>query len=524
MKKAVSLLLCFLIAISFAAGCVVSASAEEVLPGPAEELTEHGSADKELAATGVSLDDPLIVPRVVVTTAGGNGTTLQKDDGYVNATISITDTDGSVLSDACTFKVRGNTTAMTFVQKKAYTFKFEKKKDVLGMGKGKKWALLANAFDPTLLRNTMAFELARELGLAYTSNNRLVEVFVDGSYRGCYELCEPIQEGKDRVNIDIESNDGKKDFLIEYEAQREEADTTYFTVDGLRFIASEPDPPNEEQLAYITGTMSSIINTMKTGTREEIEAVVDVPSFAKYYLINEYFKTMDFDMSSVFFYYKDGKLYAGPVWDYDMSTGNTNKDLNTSRTKNTVATDGILQNNKNLYKNLCNKQWFVDEVIKVYEEHYDYIVSISADGGLLDTWSQANMELFTRNASVWTWSKWWYNYQKKPLPTYAENLDYLKNWLVERNTWLSEYYDLFSYEYTRGDANNDGVVDVMDVTLIQRALVGLPVQDDGCMELRAAVTGNNLSIIDATVIQRYLAQMGNPYELDEKVKVKLRET
>ncbi|MBQ6413140.1 MAG: CotH kinase family protein, partial [Ruminococcus sp.] len=281
-----------------------------------------------------------------ITTEEGNGASLQKDDGYVDAVVTITDTDGSVLSDTCSFKVRGNTTAMTFVQKKAYTFKFEKKKDVLGMGKGKKWALLANAFDPTMLRNYMANEFARHLELPYTSEHRIVEVIVDDSYRGCYELYEPIQEGKDRVNIDIESNDGKKDFLIEYEAQRVEGVTTYFTVDGLRFIASDPDEPNDDQLGYIVDTMTQIINTLKNGSREEIEVVIDVPSFSKFYLLNEYLKTFDFDMSSVFFFYQDGKLYAGPAWDYDMSTGNTNADLNSSRAKATAASDGILQNNR----------------------------------------------------------------------------------------------------------------------------------------------------------------------------------
>ena len=121
----------------------------------------------------------LDVPQIRITTENGNGTTLQKEDGYQNATISITDTDGSVLSDSVQFKVRGNTTAMKTVLKKAYTFKFGKKKNVLGMGSGKKWSLIANAFDPTLLRNYTAFELARELGLEYTSNQKFVELFHD---------------------------------------------------------------------------------------------------------------------------------------------------------------------------------------------------------------------------------------------------------------------------------------------------------------------------------------------------------
>ncbi len=530
MKRVVSLILCLMLMASL---MVIHASAEAVEPGAPEpgapdeaalSAEGFGKGDTDLAASGVSLDDPLIAPRIVVTTENGNGTTLQKTDGYQNATITITDTDGSVISDSCSFKVRGNTTAMTFVDKKAYTFKFEKKKDVLGMGKAKKWALLANAFDPTMLRNYMGFEFARQLGLPYTSEHRLVEVFVDGSYRGCYELAEPIQEGKERVNIDIESNDGKKDFLIEYEAQRVEEGTTYFTVDGLRFIASEPEDPDDDQLAYITDTMSSIINTMKTGSREAIEAVIDVPSFAKFYLINEYFKTMDFDMSSVFFFYQDGKLYAGPVWDYDMSTGNTNANLNSTRAKNTAKSDGILQNNKNLYKYLGSKDWFIEEVVKAYEENYDYIVNISAENGLLDTWGAENRALFDRDATVWTAKRWWYNYQKQPLATFPLNLDYLKNWLNERNSWLFDYYDLFSYEYLSGDADGNGEIDVLDVTTIQRALVGLTIpDDDGHMTLRAALIGDTLEIGDATFLQRFLAGFAIPYDVNTSVNIKLRE-
>jgi hypothetical protein len=122
MKKFISLLLCTTLLISLF--CINVNAAE------AEELT---------------------VPRVYVTTDDGNGNTIEKADGYVGANIKIEDVDGSVLEDKASFKVRGNSTALA--EKKPFTFKFSKKKDVLGMGKGKKWALLANCFDPTLMRN-----------------------------------------------------------------------------------------------------------------------------------------------------------------------------------------------------------------------------------------------------------------------------------------------------------------------------------------------------------------------------------
>ena len=454
----------------------------------------------------------LNVAQIRVTTAEGNGTSLQKTDGYVDATITITATDGSVLQDNVQFKVRGNTTAMVATPKKAYAFKFSKKKEVLGMGKGKKWVLLANYFDPTLLRNDIANTLAHELSLPYTSERQFVELWVDGSYRGCYDLYEPVSEGKDRVDIDIESNNGMQDFMIEYEAQRIEEDETYFTVEGLRFIASEPEGANEEQLAYITSTMQGIINTMKNGTRDQIREKIDIDSFAKYYLLNEYLKTFDFDMSSVYYFYKDGKLYAGPAWDYDLSAGNSNDTLNGKRYKEAVPTTGLFISQKNLYRFLTDKEWFYDEVIKVYREHYPFFSSISADGGLLDSEYNEYHSIFERNYSrgVWTISLK-INIMKPPLSTYEENLYYLKNWYEERNAWLTDYFDPLNVNhYYLGDADGDNTLSVLDATMIQKALASLPVS--GYRETAADADEDHIvTVLDATCIQKYIALLpANP--------------
>ncbi len=496
--KSYSFVLCFLIIFSMLLSVSLTSNAEE-------------SSDK---------DTKLEVPRITVVTEDGNGTTLQKADGYVNADITITDNDGAVLSDKVSFKVRGNTTSMPHIVKKAYTFKFDKKKDVLGMGKGKKWALIANAFDPTLLRNYTAFELAYELGLEYTSNQKFVELWVDGSYRGCYTLYEPVQEGKDRVDIDIESNDGKKDFLLEYEAQRVEDDVTYFTVGGLRFISSEPEEPNDDQLQYIVDTMTNIISTLRNGSKEEIEAVIDVSSFSKYYLLNELFKTYDFDMSSVFFYYKYGKLFAGPPWDYDLSTGNVNGETyNSYRIQSAYKTDGAFAASRNIYKFISDKEWFIDAVKDEYNTHYDYIERIYTDGGLLDSLLQEYGDLFDRNYAqgVAGVRKHWLNLQKPPLPTYRENYDYLKNWLNARNEWLSEYYEVpFGL---LGDVNSDGDVDVSDAAMILRKqiLINVPVFTE---KLADVDSDGETTVLDATFIQRYDIRVETPYKIGEKLRIK----
>ncbi len=455
------------------------------------------------------------VPKIEITTDASNGLSLEKADGYVGAHITITDADGSVIDDTISLKVRGNSTAMEHVTKKSFNFKFAKKTEILGMGKGKKWALLANCFDPTLLRNYLVFDLAQELGLPYTSQQHYAELWLDGSYRGCYTVYEPVQEGRDRVDIDIESNDGKKDFLLEYEASRTEADVSYVSAGGLRFALSDPDEPNDDQIAYVTDILTNIVNTLKNGSEEEIRQTIDVDSFAKFYLLNEYAKTGDFGLSSVFFFYKDGVLYAGPAWDYDLALGNLNGDLNSTAARQGSRTDGIMQADKNFYRFLTGKEWFQTEIKRVYAQHYDCIESIAADGGRLDSLRAENQALFDRNFSIWSVSRWWLNYQKPPLRTYDDNFNFLKTWCAERHLWLSDYYGLYRYSFLRGDSDGNGIINILDATLIQRVIADVQSDDDGMIALRSALSGDALDITDATYLQRYIAQIPTPYPINE---------
>lgn len=452
-------------------------------------------------------DVPLTVPKVYITTEAGNGTSLQKEDGYVNATVSITDTGGYSLSDTVGFKVRGNSTALSFVQKKAFTFKFDKKKDVLGMGKAKKWALLANAFDPTLMRNYIAFDLAHKMGLPYTSQQRIVELWVDDSYRGCYTLMEPIQKGDTRVDIDTASNGGLNDFMIELESSRAETDVTYFTVYGMRFAVSEPETPAQEQQDYISSTLRDIITLTRTGTREEIEQKIDIASFARYYLLNELLKTVDFNFSSVFYFYKNGKLYAGPAWDYDLSSGNSNADYS-ANAKAAASPTGVYAADKNIMKYLCDLDWFNDEVISVFRQYYADIRDITATDGVMDSLLSTYGDVFSRNytGAGWSPSKWAINVMKKPLSTYDDNVAYMRDWLDQRIKYLTDYFK----QYLSGDADADGDITILDATRIQRYLAGFKTDID----LDAADSNSDgIDILDATVIQRYLAGLSCKYDI-----------
>ncbi|MBQ1437920.1 MAG: CotH kinase family protein [Ruminococcus sp.] len=485
MKKGVSLLLCaaILIASTFSLSFTAFAAEDDE-----EEFPEAA--------------------KIVINTEFGNGTTLLKEDGYVNAQVEITDADGSVLSDSAQIKVRGNTTALYWMQKKPFTIKFSSKKNVLGMGSGKKWALIANLFDPTLLRNYVAFDTAQKMDIEYTSNQRFVELWLDGSYRGCYTIYEPVQQGVDRVDIDIKSNGGKKDFLLEFENTRVEDDVTYIKCHGVRMIVSEPEEPSEEQLEYIEGTLNDIFETMKNGTREEIEQKVDVDSFAKFYVFNEFVKPFDFDSTSVFFYYKDGKLFAGPPWDYDVSACNSQ---DTQRSIRSNAIEGLFANDKNIYQFMCKHNWFYVEAERVYRENKNHIQDVYAQGGLMDRLRERYGDIFDKNfgEAGWDIKKAWINYQRRAAPTYGENFDFLKDWYRQRNEWLDGYFDNSVEDVLIGDSDGDDYIDIMDATLVQELLASL-IEDDGKIALRVCDADAKPTINDATNIQLYLAEL-EPY-------------
>lgn len=410
--------------------------------------------------------------RVYINTTDGVGLTLSKEQGYVPADIAIVSTSGNVIHQSGQVKVRGNSTAI--VSKKPYTIKFDSKQNVLGMGKAKKWVLLASCLDPTFLRNELALDLGRKIAIPYTSEHQYAELWMDGKYRGCYEITEPVDDGITRVNIDVDKNNGFGDFLVQYEYNRYNTGAVYCNADNMRFEIKSPDITSEEQRLYVQETLAEIVRTVKTKNFEEIEKVIDVDSFAKYYLLNEFFKDVDFGYSSAFFYYKNGILYAGPPWDYDITAGNLN--YNESENSRTcLDPTGLFVSRFIFYEYLIDCRDFKNAVRHAYAENYEYFENICADGGVIDQTVAEYKPLFMRNFSdaEWNIGTRYHQIMRQPDPTYEENVEYLRNWLTERNVWLSQYFDIYGEEiYELGDINDYEGTNVADLVKLQRYVMG----------------------------------------------------
>lgn len=121
-------------------------------------------------------------------------------------------------------KKRGNSTAQS--PKRPYNIKFDEKVDFLGMGKAKKWVLLSNPFDPTLIRNKLIYDLASNLSFAFSPKSYFIDVWLNDVFMGNYQISEKIEFQKNRIPYSTENGD----FLFEVveSEQRNKANDVYF--------------------------------------------------------------------------------------------------------------------------------------------------------------------------------------------------------------------------------------------------------------------------------------------------------
>lgn len=240
-------------------------------------------------------------------------------DSYVPAEITVVKKDGTIdIQDLeGQVKLRGNSTSKA--EKKPVNIKLSSKQSILGMEKGKKWCILANAFDKSLIRNALCFDLADKMGLKYISQRRFVDVYFNNIYKGNYLITEPVDPGSNLVDIEEEG----EDFMLEVERERWEDGVTYLeTTGGLRFAINVPEEPTKTQQQSIESKVNTAEIALKSGDFNEYSKYIDVESFVNFYIVSEIFKAVDFNYSSTRFYMKDGIIYAGPVWDVDLSSGN----------------------------------------------------------------------------------------------------------------------------------------------------------------------------------------------------------
>lgn len=212
-------------------------------------------------------------------------------------------------------KMRGNSTIWT--DKKSYSIRFIKKTSLLGMEKSNRWVLVGLPFDKSMIRTAVAFEYAQAIGMRNISPFTFCDLYINDEYRGMYMLMQAITLGGLSLNTD------KGDFILERNMYRKKKGHHYVVTEGgIRFEINAGDLADDAHREACLSFINRAEAAIQTGNQNHYEQWIDVDSFVNAYIAQEVTKHIDFAQYSDRYYVKDGRLYAGPLWDLDLSMGN----------------------------------------------------------------------------------------------------------------------------------------------------------------------------------------------------------
>lgn len=364
--------------------------------------------------------------------------------------------------------IRGRGNSTWWADKKPYKIKLDKKADLLGLGKNKHWVLLANYYDNSLLRNKITYWLGEQMGLDFTPASEPVDVVMNGEYYGSYFLCEQIRVGENRVDIDdLEDTPEVADppevtggyLLSMYPYGDEDKTSKSFTTEkGIEYLIESPEfteTTNNAQYEYIKDYVQGVENAIYgDGFKDEngvsYKDLMDIESTVKYYWFQEFSMNGDGYGSTSTYLYKprDGKLYWGPLWDFDyVAWGSTEY--------KTLDTEGWyhMNNSSTWLPRLFEDQEFIDEVLAQWEPLKAALNELVKEGGKLDQYKTV-MDITARyNFEKWgptDFNRDWFDeYSEEKADTdkveltYDEEIERLRTWINQRTEWVDKNLDDF---------------------------------------------------------------------------------
>ena len=412
-------------------------------------------------------------------------------------------------------KARGNST-FTYAEKKSYQIKLETASNLLQNDENvKTWVLLANYFDATQMHDKLFKDMAAALGMPYTASCDWVNLYYDGEYRGVYLLSEKNAVKDTGINItDLEAaykgqnpeygtnmttatgtnaygesytyttgltdpTDITGGYLLELNHDAPDEVNGFVTKKGKGVNVKSPEWCGDAAMKYISEYYQAFENAVYatdgngnyTGINEEgkhYDDYVDRDSLVKIFLLQELALSPDGFISSLYFY-KDanGIMYAGPIWDQDMTLGTGwTKYISPDTTDYHYLADALIRIPD-----------FREAVIAYYNETFaPQANALIAENGAIRGYAYRLTDSAEMNFVLWPYIRVgdpsntghiWKN------ATYASVLADMQNWLTQRIAKLDVTFA--ETVFVTGDVNGDGVVNSDDAVCILRYLAGYDV-------------------------------------------------
>lgn len=309
---------------------------------PVVVIEQSGSGDfseKKVGGTNIfgSIIGGTVVNKFVDFWVRGKDTEWVADDR-----MTVYNADGSVdmATTNCGVRLRGNSTQK--LPKKPFAVKLTAKRPILGMPTHKRWCLLANWLDRSMIRNLVGFAAAKatteawkaesiDEGMVWNPSGKSVELVIDGRHVGNYLLCEQIKIGSKRLNINdcyedlvadgLSSSFEDCGYLVEFDVMQDE-NYKGITSRGITWQLKDDVLP-ADYASQIGAKIQAIEDAIKKGDFAAYSKLIDIPSFIDQWFVVELAMNREYtEPRSLYSYYNGGtdKLHAGPVWDFDRGT------------------------------------------------------------------------------------------------------------------------------------------------------------------------------------------------------------
>jgi uncharacterized repeat protein (TIGR02543 family) len=238
-------------------------------------------------------------------------------------------------------KGRGNSTWTAGYAKKPYNITLYKddgyvnKKgfELIDGVKAKKWSLLANYSDVSMMRNKLGYDMAHAMGIGLES--AFVDLYADGEYLGTYLMTpkNDYESPKNGYMLEIDNYIDSEDYQFTLDGMGEYHSSWYGYQNRISVKDNESQTPNAEIEAYMQKAWKAMLDT----SSEDYLNYIDLDSWAKFYILHEFYKSFDVVCGSILMH-RDGtadtdKLIAGPMWDLDNTMGRTNNNADLGLTK-----------------------------------------------------------------------------------------------------------------------------------------------------------------------------------------------
>ena len=409
--------------------------------------------------------------------------------------------------------IRGRGESTWAEYKKPYKIKLDEKANLFGMGSNTNWALIANFFDRSFIRNRITYDLGEALGFPFTPQLVPVEVVMNGDYLGLYYLSENVRVDASRVDIDNLEKIADDDdnitggYLLSTRRDYWEEPEYKFQTDRYNsfLLVSPEDAPEgrlEEMRSYIIDYLNKTEDALFGDDFKDADGVsyheyMDLESAAKYFLIQEFTCNTDGYLTSSTFLYKekDGILYWGPLWDFDLAAwgDNSRQDYEEDDLVAAQAASEMLSFNTWVERMLEDPDFLA--AVKAFWGGIDsddpqtlcyQLNELVKDGGTIDRYAEELADAAHENADIPgnEYDIFGGEVPEDELSSYAKDFESetarLKRWIRNRIQWMEENIDQLEHTdatVTLSFYDGEELVETRTVRKLER-LFDLPVPEE----------------------------------------------